>query len=84
MVSQKVTIMNAEGLHMFPAQKLARAAGHCSSNVRILYKNKDIAAKSILNILASAIRRGEEVTVVCTGPDEENDLAYMIEAIKNL
>lgn len=58
MVSQKITIKNPSGLHARPASILAQAAGKCSSNVIIVYGEKRIQVKSILNIMAAAIKCG--------------------------
>ena len=44
------------------------------------YKEKEINAKSVLNVMASGIRCGDEITVHCDGPDEKE----AIEAVCNL
>lgn len=83
MVSQKVTIKNPSGLHARPASILAQAAGKCASSVIIQYENKTIQAKSILNIMAAAIKSGSEVEVQCTGDTEEQDLKTIVELIES-
>ncbi len=44
------------------------------SKVNILYKDQQINAKSVLNVMASGIRCGTEVEVCCDGKDEEEAL----------
>lgn len=83
MVSQKVTIKNPSGLHARPASILAQAAGKCQSQTIILYEEKIIQAKSILNIMAAAIKSGTEVEVQCTGETEEEDLKTLVELIES-
>lgn len=83
MVSQKVTIKNPSGLHARPASILAQAAGKCQSQTMILYEEKIIQAKSILNIMAAAIKSGAEIEVQCTGETEEEDLKTLVELIES-
>lgn len=83
MVSQRVTVKNKSGLHARPAGVLAKAAGKCSSDVIILYGNRRIVAKSILNIMAAAIKAGTEVEVQCEGETEKEDLKTIVELIES-
>ena len=71
MVSQKVIISNPSGLHARPASVLVQAAGKCQSDVILVYGEKRIQAKSILNLMAAAIKSGSEVVVECSGETEE-------------
>ncbi|MBP3476829.1 MAG: HPr family phosphocarrier protein [Lachnospiraceae bacterium] len=82
MVSGKVTVKNPSGLHARPASILARAAGQCESEVILVYGEKKIQAKSILNIMAAAIKSGSEIEVQCSGESEEKDLKTLIELIE--
>lgn len=84
MISRIVEISNKSGLHVRPAARLSKAAEHCTSKVEIVYEGAVINAKSILNIVSKAIAKGTEVELRCTGINEEKDMEYMIEALKNL
>lgn len=57
MVSKNMVISNPSGLHARPAALLAQAAGKCKSDVILVYGEKRIQAKSVLNIMAAAIKR---------------------------
>lgn len=83
MVSQKVTISNPSGLHARPASILAQAAGKCKSNVVLIYGTKKIQVKSILNIMAAAIKSGSEVELQCDGETEEEDLKTLVALIES-
>ncbi|HBA63107.1 MAG TPA: HPr family phosphocarrier protein [Lachnospiraceae bacterium] len=83
MVSQKVIITNPSGLHARPASVLAQAAGKCGSDVLLLYGEKQIQAKSILNIMAAAIKSGSEVEIRCSGETEEEDLKKIVALIES-
>ncbi|MDY5987038.1 MAG: HPr family phosphocarrier protein [Lachnoclostridium sp.] len=83
MVSQKVIIKNPSGLHARPASVLVQAAGKCKSDVILVYGEKRIQAKSILNVMAAAIKSGSEVMVECSGETEEEDLKKITELIES-
>ena len=76
MVSKKFVIENEQGLHMRPAGVLAKA-------VTIVFEDKKINAKSLLNIIGACIKCGSEIELVCEGPDEEAALAHATELIES-
>lgn len=83
MVSKKLTVTNASGLHARPAGVLAQAAGKCKSNVLIKVGEKTVVAKSILNIMAAAIKCGTEIELCCDGETEEEDLNTLAALIES-
>ncbi len=84
MVSKVVTISNPSGLHIRPAGILVKAAEHCSSRVEIIYDYNIINGRSLLNILGACIPSGAQIELRCTGPEEEKDLAAMLDTLKHL
>lgn len=83
MISKKLTVINPSGLHLRPAGVLSQTAMKFKSDVTILSGNKTIAAKSVLNVMAAGIKCGTEVDLVCDGPDEEEALKTVSEAIES-
>lgn len=83
MVSKKVTVVNPSGLHLRPAGVLSQTAMKFKSKSMIECGEKKIVAKSVLNVMAAGIKCGTEVTVVCDGPDEEEALETIAEAIES-
>ena len=83
MVSKKVTIVNAQGFHMRPANVFAAAMMKRQSDVTLKVNGKDVNAKSLMNIIAACIKCGNEVEVVCSGPDEEAALNEAVEMIES-
>lgn len=83
MVSKKLTISNPSGLHARPASVLAAVAGHCKSNVTMKAGDKIIQVKSILNIMAAAIKCGTEVELCCDGDTENEDLETLTKLIES-
>lgn len=75
MVSKKLTIVNAQGFHMRPASTFANALMKYPCDVTLRVNGKDVNAKSLMNIIASCIKCGNEVEVICDGPEEEAALA---------
>ena len=58
MVSKKFVIENEQGLHMRPAGVLAKAVTKFESDVTIVFEDKKINAKSLLNIIGACIKCG--------------------------
>ncbi len=83
MVSQKVIIKNKSGLHARPAAVLAKTAGKLDSNVTLVVGEKKVVVKSVLNIMAAAIKCGTEVEVQCEGENEQEDLKTIVDLIES-
>ena len=83
MYVKDVMVQNQVGLHARPASVLVQAAGKCKSDVILVYGEKRIQAKSILNVMAAAIKSGSEVMVECSGETEEEDLKKITELIES-
>lgn len=83
MVRERVTVKNKSGLHLRPAGIFVKAATSCTSSVKLLYKEKVIEAKNVLNVMGAGIKCGEEIEIQCEGESEVQDLATMIEMVKS-
>lgn len=79
MLSKTLTIENSEGLHMRPAGVVAKEMGKFVCDVTIVFGDKRINAKSLVNIIAACIKKDAEITFECEGADEEAALAKMEE-----
>ncbi|WOO38371.1 HPr family phosphocarrier protein [Anaerocolumna sp. AGMB13020] len=82
MVTQTFIINNKNGLHARPAGELAKIASTCRSDITLKIGEKKINPKSILNIMAAAIRFGTEIELACNGETETEDLKRLGEAIE--
>lgn len=83
MLSKTLTIENSEGLHMRPAGVVAKEMGKFVCDVTIVFGDKRINAKSLVNIIAACIKKDAEITFECEGADEEAALAKMEELEAN-
>ncbi|MEZ3435185.1 MAG: HPr family phosphocarrier protein [Lachnospiraceae bacterium] len=70
----KYTISDAMGLHARPAGVLAKAARAFSCDVRLIRNEKSADCKGIIGIMGLGVKKGDEVTVIFDGTDE--DTAY--------
>ena len=79
MLSQLVKILNPTGLDVKPAGILCKEAMKFKSEVTYRYGKDNIAnAKSVLSVLGSSVKHGEEILLMCEGVDEEEALAHLI------
>lgn len=83
MVSQKVTITNQSGVHARPAGVLAKVAMKCTSQVTLLVGDRKVNPKSVLNLMAAAIRCGTEVEFQCEGENEAEDIKALVEIVES-
>ncbi len=83
MVKQKVRISNPTGLHLRPAGVFCNAANKYDCKITFEYGNVYENAKSVLSVLGSCIKSGDEIVLICEGPDEEEALKAMIEVVES-
>ncbi len=74
MVSKNFKITNKMGFHMRPANVFVTEMGKYSSDINIDFDGKKVNGKSIMNIIAACIKCGSEITVECSGSDENEML----------
>ena len=83
MVSQKVVIANPTGLHLRPAGNLCKVAMNYKSHITFSYGENTANAKSVLSVLGACIKCGDELEFRCEGPDEQEAMDALMEAIEN-
>lgn len=83
MVSKMTKIVNPMGMHMRPAGMFAQEMMKFNSDVMLVFNDKEINAKSIMNLMAACLKCGSELEVRCSGADEEAALNKAIELIES-
>ncbi len=83
MITQKMTITNAEGLHMRPAGIFAKEMSEFRCRITILFDGKRVNAKSLLNIISACIKCGSEIDIECDGEDEQQAMAKATQLIES-
>ncbi|BES64050.1 HPr family phosphocarrier protein [Gottschalkiaceae bacterium SANA] len=80
MVTKQFTILNEKGFHARPAGMLAKAVKTSESQVHMKVKEKVVDCRSIVTLMTTAVRQGEEVEIQVDGQDETR-LIQEIEAM---
>lgn len=83
MISKKITLINKLGLHARAAMKLVNIASRYQSEVILKYGNREVNAKSIMNIMALGASCGAEIELIITGADETEAMAAIVKLINN-
>lgn len=77
MIEKTVEITLESGLQARPAAQFVQEANKYAADLFLEKEGKRINAKSIMGLMTLALGRGEEVTIIADGADEE-------EAVKDL
>ena len=73
MVKENIIVTSQLGIHLRPAGAMCDAAIKFDSNISFEYaEGKTANAKSVISILASGVKCGDEITLIADGSDEEN------------
>lgn len=83
MVSKTVKVINPQGLHMRPAQLFVSEMGKYDSTVTIIFGEKTINAKSIMNLMASCIKMDSEIEIRCEGAQENEALDAAVKLVES-
>lgn len=82
MVSEKVTLINPQGMHMRPAQLFVNTVNAYPCDVTILSGGKTVNARSIMNLMAACIKCGSEIEIQCSGEKEQECLEAAVALVK--
>ena len=84
MVKGSVTVGAEVGLHARPAADFVRAATLSNHEVSVVNKlGKRASGLSILGILSLGAKKGDDLVIEVTGPDEEVVLKSLIDVVSN-
>jgi phosphocarrier protein len=75
LISYVTTVANETGVHLRPAGELADALLPLDCKVTIMKNGRPYDAKSIMMLSTANLKFGQEVEIVCDGPDEEKAMA---------
>lgn len=77
------TIIDEMGLHARPASALVSAANDYSSDIKIVYKGKNVNLKSILGVMSMGIPSGEEFDITAEGADQDAAMEGLEKKLKS-
>lgn len=82
MISKRLMVNCPIGLQVEPAGILCERAVEFQSKITVEYEGGTANAKSILSILGAVIKHGDQITLVCEGPDEEEAMQLIAEVLE--
>lgn len=82
MVSNNLIIDIPAGLHLRPISVLCNRSIEFRSTITIKIGDKSVNAKSVLGVLSACVRHGDQIELICEGPDEAEALEELTNMIK--
>ena len=70
------------GLHARPATILVNQASKFTSNIKLVYNDKEVNLKSIMGVMSLGIPTQSEITISCSGEDEDAAVATIEEVLR--
>ncbi|MFZ5966439.1 MAG: HPr family phosphocarrier protein [Bacillota bacterium] len=84
MISKEITIINKLGLHARPAALFVQMTNKYDSDVFLEKGTKKINAKSIMGVMSLGVSKGETVTIITDGPDEQEAMEALVNLIEHV
>jgi phosphocarrier protein FPr/phosphocarrier protein len=81
-VVREVVVPLAHGIHARPAARIAETARKFAAEVALVAVNRRASAKSPVGVMSLAIRHGDRISVVASGPDAEYAVIAIVELIE--
>jgi phosphocarrier protein len=82
MVSNKLIVDIPAGLHLRPISVLCNRSIDFKSTITMVIGEKSVNAKSVLGVLSACVKHGDEIELVCDGPDEREALDILSNMIQ--
>ena len=83
MFSKDVQVTVPVGLHARPAMYFSQKASQFHSNIWLEHDGRRLNGKSLLGILSLGISRGDVITIIAEGKDEETAVNRLISLVKS-
>lgn len=77
MIQKQLVVGLAPGLESRIASHFVQKASSFSSDVYLVKNKKKVSAKSIMGVMASAVRQGDTVILTANGSDEETAIQVL-------
>jgi len=81
-VVREVVVPLAHGIHARPAARIAESARKFAADVALVAVNRRASAKSPVGVMSLAIRHGDRISVVASGPDADFAVIAIAELIE--
>ena len=80
-VTIDVFVVNPQGVHLRPADLMAKLANQFKSEIQIVKGGEPFDAKSVLSLLTLAAVQGTQLTLSATGEDADVALAALADLV---
>lgn len=81
MVEKSVKVQIESGLQARPAAQFVQEANRFTADLFLEKDGKRINAKSIMGLMSIAVTKGETITLIADGPDEQIALNQLVSFI---
>lgn len=78
-ITETTTVTCENGLHIRPAEQLARLANKFDSQIGLIYESQRVDAKSIMDLLTLGAQYGANVVIETRGSDAEAAMKSILE-----
>lgn len=82
MQEKEFIIKNQTGLHARPASVFVKKASGYQSKITLKKGNQTVNAKSIISLLSLGAGKGEPITIITEGVDEELAMKELLELLE--
>jgi phosphocarrier protein HPr len=83
LLSRRVKIKNALGLHARPATIIVKLLQSVRSSVTFTHRKESVNAKSIMSILMLAANKNSQILITVDGEDAEETMNKLVHAFEN-
>jgi phosphotransferase system HPr (HPr) family protein len=81
-VAREVVVPLQHGIHARPAARIAESARKFAAEVALVAVNRRASAKSPVGVMSLAVRHGDRISIVASGPDADFAVAAIVELIE--
>ena len=82
MISCEVTVTNTVGLHARPATFFIQRANSFKSSIWVEKDDRRVNAKSLLGVLSLGIVKGNTITIIADGADDNEAVKTLVNVIE--
>lgn len=83
LVTQTFVVPVKQGLHLRPAEQLARLAGQYASQIGLIYESQRVDAKSIMEMLTLGASEGSSIVIEARGSDAREAVDAILKLIES-
>ncbi len=84
MIEKEVIVASEKGFKARPVSQLVKKAMSFKSNIAVIYNGKKADAKSLINVIALKVPKGESITISASGEDEVLAVDELVQLVTSL